>query len=232
MKKLFSSIFILLLVPSLLFANEKLINYTVKPFVHILNNKRIIGSGVITNTTEKETIILTSYHVIRKLECIEVEVPQWDSQGKYNTYTVTTANCVKCDVKNDFAFLMINIPNIEKDKVCITPSCYELGNLKLFDKIYAIGSSAGRKIWITEGIIANLQIKKSYIGISAPGYFGSSGGPIYNGSGKIIGMTSAVFSDYDHTVIPHMHLIIPLITIYNKLNKEEIMTFFKEPFKC
>ncbi len=72
--------------------------------------------------------------------------------------------------------------------------------VRVGDRVFAIGSPFGFDDTVTSGIISALDrdIMESpfddYLQTDAPINHGNSGGPLFNMSGEVIGMTSVIFS--------------------------------------
>ncbi|QGJ71332.1 Periplasmic pH-dependent serine endoprotease DegQ [Planctomycetales bacterium 10988] len=134
--------------------------------------------------------ILTNYHVIEG--STEIAVTLFDG----NTYD---AAFVGSDPMNDIAIVRINAPPETLHPVDIGIS----HNLKVGMRVFALGNPFGLERTLTTGIISSLnrslQIRgnrsvKSIIQIDAAINPGSSGGPLLNSQGMLIGMNTAIAS--------------------------------------
>jgi len=145
-----------------------------------------MGSGVVI---DKEGHIVTNYHVIRDAERLEVTL--YDEE----TYE---AERVGIDPINDIAVLKIDCP---EEKLYPAP----LGtsdNLKVGQKVLAIGNPFGLDQTLTTGIISALQrtlrtdfgLIDDVIQTDAAINPGNSGGPLLNRHGEVIGINTAIFS--------------------------------------
>lgn len=213
MKKAMSYALLLVTIPTFSSADVTLVNKMVKPFVYILNDKNsIIGGGTVIKKTKQNIYILTAYHLVDSLDVVRVEIPKWNSKGKYRSSMLIQANCVEWDEDIDFAILKIE--NKNNIYVCVVAECgkKDIKMVGLFDKVFAVGATVGEKVWASEGIISCLQTTHPFIGVSAPVFFGSSGGPVYNNDGKMIGFTSFMRGT-EYYPIAHLHFICPLSSI-------------------
>ncbi|MBI4834933.1 MAG: tetratricopeptide repeat protein [Planctomycetes bacterium] len=139
-------------------------------------NKQLAqGSGFIV---KNDGIIITNQHVIEEAKTIEVKT----TGGK----TIEVENVIYEDSENDFAVLKIvakNLPTVnlgDSDKV--TPG----------ENVYVIGSPQGYENSISNGLLSAVRKWKSkkVLQISAPISHGSSGGPVFNENGEVIGIAT------------------------------------------
>ncbi len=161
------------------------------------------GSGVIISSNGN---ILTNSHVIEDLDNIIVTL----ADGSYYS-----ANVVGKDKIDDIALLKINVG--EK-----TLKPIELGtseNLKIGQKVYAIGNPFGYDRTLTTGVISGLDravqtsddnIIMSMVQTDASINPGNSGGPLLNSHYQMIAMNTSVFSEGGYT---GMNFAIPVDTI-------------------
>ena len=145
------------------------------------------GSGTVI---DKAGHILTNLHVIE--DAHEVAVTLYN--GK--TYDATF---VGADPVNDVSVIKINAPKDEIHPVTMGDS----KTLRVGMRVFAIGNPFGLERTLTTGIISSLnrslQIRgnrtiKSIIQIDAAINPGSSGGPLLDTHGRLIGMNTAIFS--------------------------------------
>jgi len=145
------------------------------------------GSGSVLDTRGH---ILTNYHVIDDARAIEVTL----FDGK--SYE---ARVVGHDESNDVAVLKINAPATSLVPVEIGDST----NLRVGQRVFAIGNPFGFERTMSIGIISSLnrtlparnqRLIKSVIQIDAAINPGSSGGPLLDGRGRLIGMNTAIAS--------------------------------------
>ena len=146
-----------------------------------------MGSG---SVLDKSGHIVTNYHVIEGAKEIEVSLFNGQSyQGKL----------VGADPSSDLAVLSIEAPAESLVPVTIGDS----SNLKVGQKIYAIGNPFGQERSLTTGIISSLNRSlpirnhvrlRSIIQIDADINPGNSGGPLLDTRGRLIGMNTAIAS--------------------------------------
>jgi putative serine protease PepD len=146
------------------------------------------GSGFIL---DQEGHILTNYHVIRGAQSVEVI---------FIDETTLPARVVGSDPRNDIAVLQVDAP-----PELLTP--VELGSsadLQVGQRAIAIGNPFGQfGSTLTTGVISALdrtlqgQDGRQITGViqtDAAINRGNSGGPLLDSSGRVIGMTTAIFS--------------------------------------
>lgn len=143
------------------------------------------GSGAVLDT---EGHVLTNYHVVKDARQVEVAL----YNGK--TYDATR---VGADPLNDLAVIKLDAPAEELFPVTLGDS----RPLMVGMKVYALGNPFGLERTLTTGIISSLnrslQIHgnwtiKSIIQIDAAINPGSSGGPLLDSHGRLIGINTAI----------------------------------------
>ncbi|MEK6259808.1 MAG: trypsin-like peptidase domain-containing protein [Planctomycetota bacterium] len=143
------------------------------------------GSGSILDT---EGHILTNHHVV--VDAKEIAVALFN--GK--TYDATV---IGADPLNDVAVIRIEAPEDELHPVTLGDS----RTLKVGMRVFALGNPFGLERTLTTGIISSLnrslQIHgnwkiKSIIQIDAAINPGSSGGPLLDAHGRLIGINTAI----------------------------------------
>jgi S1-C subfamily serine protease len=146
------------------------------------------GSG---SVLDREGHILTNNHVIEDARQIEVTL------ASGNSYP---AELVGTDSETDIAVLRINAPPDELSPVTLGNS----ENLKVGQRVYALGNPFGLAGTLTTGIISSLnrtppggeneRSLKSLIQTDAAMNPGNSGGPLLDTGARVIGMNIAIAS--------------------------------------
>jgi S1-C subfamily serine protease len=145
------------------------------------------GSG---SVLDKDGHILTNFHVIEGAQQVQVTL----ASGK--SYT---AGLVGQDPSNDIAVLQIQAPSEELFPITFGDS----SQLRVGQKIYAIGNPFGLERTLTVGIISSLnrtlmsrnkRTIKSIIQIDAALNRGNSGGPLLDSHSRFVGMNTAIAS--------------------------------------
>ena len=132
-----------------------------------------LGSGFIVDNGK----IITNLHVINDAKYGYVTISGESKKHKIEGYFAI-------DKINDL--VLLSVPTLSGKSIEINRNNPEIG-----EKIYAIGNPKGLSGTISEGIISGIRNFKNeeLIQITAPISPGSSGGPVINNSGKLIGVS-------------------------------------------
>lgn len=142
-----------------------------------------LGSGFVIS---EDGYIITNNHVVEKAEDIQVILEDGE---KYKTKIVGT------DPKTDLALLKIE-PKGKLSKVTLGDS----DRLQIGDWVIAIGNPFGLGHTVTAGIVSakgrvlGFGDYDDFIQTDAPINPGNSGGPLFNLSGEVVGVTSAILA--------------------------------------
>lgn len=131
------------------------------------------GSGLLVSADGK---LLTNYHVISHSKQATVRLANGDA---YDIVEV-----IAVDKRKDIAFL--KIPAVDLPFVKLGRSnAVEVGHT-----IYSIGSPLGLQNTLSQGLVSGIRDMDGYrlFQISAPISHGSSGGPVFNLNGEVIGI--------------------------------------------
>ncbi|MFN7710386.1 MAG: Do family serine endopeptidase [Holosporales bacterium] len=153
-----------------------------------------LGSGFIISQNGKEALIVTCNHVIADAE--EITVTLQDE-------TELKATVVGRDPRTDLALL-----KVVTDKKLTTVEWADPKDLRVGDWLIAIGNPFGLGGTVTVGIVSNIarDLSAKAPGLAAADYIdgyiqtdasinmGNSGGPMFNVQGKVIGISTAIFS--------------------------------------
>jgi serine protease Do len=144
---------------------------------------KALGSGFIVSA---DGYVVTNHHVVDNAQKITV---------KLDDGTELPATLVGSDAKNDIAVLKVGA----KDKLPVI-SWGDSDVLRVGDPILAIGDPFGVGTTVTSGIVSargrdlHSGPYDDFIQIDAPINHGNSGGPLLDGSGKVVGINSAIYS--------------------------------------
>jgi len=127
-------------------------------------------------------VVITNYHVIRGARSLIVRVPSKES--------VRADSVLGYSIEHDVAAIQVSasLPALEAER---------LEPVKVGDRVVAIGAPLGLESTVSEGIVSALrdaggtQIIQTTASISQ----GSSGGPLFDEFGKVIGLTTAQVRD-------------------------------------
>ena len=124
--------------------------------------------------------IITNYHVLQEASSAEIKT----SDGKI--YPITYI--VKGDEQNDLIRLSVNIPSQDVHPLSLSQIIPEVG-----ERIIVYGSPLGLENTVSDGIVSAIREVPGYgklIQITAPISPGSSGSPVLNMNGEVIGIAT------------------------------------------
>ncbi len=136
-----------------------------------------LGSGFIVS---EDGQIVTNYHIIEKAKKIFVKLK---NKKVYNRVRV-----ISFDRRKDIAVLKIDARRLKK--VVLGNS----HNVKIGQRVITIGNPLGLENTVADGLISSLrkdETGQAMLQISVPLSSGSSGGPLFNLEGEVIGITTA-----------------------------------------
>ena len=179
-----------ILVPSLLFSQDNLpeIVKKVKPSTVVIltydkDGKALRqGSGFFIS---REGDVITNRHVL--LEAIKAEIKTTEG----NTYTVKQV--VAEDIEGDIIRLSVDIPTGLAPPLRISISLLSEG-----ERIIVIGSPLGLEQTISDGIVSAIREipgNGKVVQITAPISPGSSGSPVVNTKGEVVGIATFLVSE-------------------------------------
>ena len=163
------------------------------------------GTGCVI---DKNGIILTSAHVLEDGNTIVVTM--------YNGQNYKAKILKKLGENKDIALIKIN-PSNELKTV-------KFGNsqkIKVGQKVYAIGNPFGFNGTLTQGIISRIDYAKNRIQTDAAINPGSSGGPLLNKNGEIIGINQALYNPDNNISNIGIGFAIPINSVKEYLNEIE-----------
>ncbi len=148
--------------------------------------RRGVGSGVVI---DRKGRIVTNFHVVQ--EASRIEVTLYD-KSSYEAKVLGT------DRFNDLVILEIDCPAEKLHPIKLGSS----DNLKVGQKVLAIGNPFGFEHTLTTGIISSLGrslrtdsgVIENVIQSDAAINPGNSGGPLLNTQGELIGINTAIYS--------------------------------------
>ena len=149
--------------------------------IYARNNQKIgVGSGFVSFD---DSLLVTNYHVIEDGSYI---IAISDEYEKY----ILNQICV-IDKEKDIAILQFEESHVAKP-LEMDPET----TLKRSQPVVAIGSPAGLMNTVSIGNISAFYKKegRDWIQFTAPISSGSSGGPLLNDKGKVIGITTATYA--------------------------------------
>jgi S1-C subfamily serine protease len=143
----------------------------------VFGNAQSFGTGFVVAEDGK---ILTNYHVIRNSKRAEVRLE--------NGHTYDFVAVVDVDIARDIALLQIKATGLH---------ALTLGNsgaVRIGDTVYSVSNPHGYNNTLSEGIISGIRLNGEQwrLQITAPISHGSSGGPLFNTEGEVIGITTEI----------------------------------------
>lgn len=211
MKRLIISIILLLqtLVPVMAYDRDEMTNINVyekiNPAIVAIDAK--IAKGVSSGTgcvIDSNGTIITSSHVIANSEDIVVTISNGE---KFKARLVNTP-----ELTSD-----ISILKIDTSKPLKTITFGDSKNIKVGQKVLAIGNPFGFNGTLTQGIVSRIDYKRNKIQTDAAINPGSSGGPLLNTAGEVIGINQAIYNPDNNTSNIGIGFAIPINVVKSVL---------------
>ena len=145
--------------------------------VFIQVDHAVMGSGFLVSPDGK---IVTNLHVIARSKKATVRLDNGDA---YDDVQV-----LDCDKRKDIAILKIKAVDLPFLK--LGKSAHE----EIGATVYTISNPVGYQNTLSQGLISSVRARDGFhvLQITAPISHGSSGGPLLNAKGEVIGITSAL----------------------------------------
>lgn len=159
------------------------------------------GTGCII---DKTGIILTSSHVVEDSKNIEVTL--------YNGH-VYKAEVLKYG-KSGIALIKIK----SKENLNVI-SLGNSSNIKVGQKVMAIGNPFGFNGTLTQGIISRIDYAKNKIQTDAAINPGNSGGPLITTSGEVVGINQSIYNPDNNISNIGIGFAIPINTVKEMIKK-------------
>jgi serine protease Do len=210
---------------------------TIDPFKVTNRVSSAIGSGFIISD---DGLVVTNSHVVFGRQAITVTL---DDGRK------TEAKLLGADPILDLAVLRIPVPPEGHPKATLGDS----DAVQIGEEVIAIGNPLGLEQTLTRGVISGINriLPESHMALmlpliqtDAPINPGSSGGPLLNLCGKVIGINTSILSNAQNIgfaipiniakraildLVAHGRVIRPWIGINGKLIKKEFMEIINVP---
>ncbi len=159
------------------------------------------GTGCII---DKNGIILTSSHVVEGGKNIEVTL--------HNGH-IYKANILKID-NSDIALI-----KIKSKEQLNTILLGDSENIKVGQKVMAIGNPFGFNGTLTQGIISRIDYAKDKIQTDAAINPGNSGGPLITTNGEVVGINQSIYNPDNNISNVGIGFAIPINTVKEILKK-------------
>jgi S1-C subfamily serine protease len=160
------------------------------------------GSGYVSSA---DGLVITNYHVIRGATSLMVRVPSREA--------IRVDSLLGYSVEHDVAAMQVGMHLPALDAEYLEP-------VKVGDRVVAVGAPFGLESTVSEGIVSALrnaggtQIIQTTASISP----GSSGGPLFDEFGKVIGLTTAQMRDGQN-----LNFVIAIRHVSEVLNQKRPM---------
>lgn len=164
------------------------------------------GTGCVVSN---DGIILTSSHVIEDGKDITVTI--------YNGKTYKAEVLKRMGRNNDLALLKIKI-----DQPMQTVKLGDSEQIKVGQKVLAIGNPFGFNGTLTQGIISRIDYSKNKIQTDAAINPGSSGGPLLNTNGEVIGINQSIYNPDNNISNIGIGFAIPVNTVKDFLKNTSV----------
>ncbi len=155
-----------------------------------------LGSGFFVAAN----LVATNYHVIEG--AARVYARRIDESGQLSVVAI-----VASDEANDLSLLRVS----EARSRPLTLARRE--QVAIGDEVYVIGNPEGLEGTFSQGIVSAIR-GRQYIQITAPISHGSSGGPVINSNGEVIGIAVGMFKDGQN-----LNFAVPVSYLLNLLNR-------------
>ncbi len=166
------------------------------------------GSGFIVR---RDGAVVTSYHVIGMARDIKV---------KAGDKVLDVEGLIFTDKKNDLVILKAKARDMSVVKLGV------IEEANTGEYVYVISSPAGFENTISCGLLSGIREideKKEILQMTAPISFGSSGGPVFNRNGEVIGVATFIIS----TETRNLSFAMPVKLIKDKISSKRV-TAIKE----
>lgn len=211
MKKLIITTMLLLqtFMPVFAYDRDEMTNISVYEKINpaIVSIDAKIAKGTSSGTgcvIDSKGTILTSSHVILNSDEIIVTISNGE---KFKARVVNTP-----ELNSDIALL-----KIDTTKPLKTITFGDSKNIKVGQKVLAIGNPFGFNGTLTQGIVSRIDYKRNKIQTDAAINPGSSGGPLLNTSGEVIGINQAIYNPDNNTSNIGIGFAIPINVVKSVL---------------
>jgi S1-C subfamily serine protease len=199
-----------------------------------LNGQETVGSGTLVRSDrdpksgKARNYVLTAFHVVRN---ILADSPRARTEGiPVAVYTAggrveAKGFMIASNRELDAAVVELRTEQVFDQVARVLPRD-RIDLVEVWDEIYAVGCPLGNDPIPTKGAVSstrNVLNGTNYWMISAPTYYGNSGGGIFLAEQRcLIGVFSKIYTHGrgNPVVVPHMGLCTPISAIYEWLDGE------------
>jgi S1-C subfamily serine protease len=170
---------------------------------------RVHGAGtILKNKSGQKMLVLTAAHVVVGIaetgsKLIAVSLAYDDK--------IKVMNVKKIDVVSDLALL----EGTNDERFDGPYAAVSNGTPKIGDSVTVIGAPMGDERTVTTGIISNFysELDKTFYRVSAPVYYGNSGGAAFDKNNELIGVAHAIQALALYIAIPGASFFVDLPSI-------------------
>ncbi len=204
-------LFILILYPTVLFADaDRIFRENNKAVVVIMTydsqgNAVAQGSGFIVRA---DGAIVTNYHVISNAENIKIKV---------GNKVLKVEGLLYINKENDLVILKADGRGLPTVKIG------DMAKVNIGEKVYVIGSPHGLENTISDGILSGIReitSQRKVLQITAPISAGSSGGPVFNQYGEVIGISTFIIKEAQN-----LNFAMPINLIRDNIDRGKVIAF-------
>jgi len=161
------------------------------------------GSGFIVRT---DGVIVTTYHVISNAKGIKV---------KAGDKVLDVEGLIYEDKENDLVILKVTGENLPIVRIG------DIEKENIGEKVYVISSPKGLENTISDGLLSGIRdtSDKKVLQITAPVSPGSSGGPVFNKDGEVIGIATFLLEEAQN-----LNFAMPVNFIKDKIGSKKVTT--------
>lgn len=113
----------------------------------------------------------------------------WSNQPVHTSASLTRHLAVLTRFDEDHDTAIMRAPEESENWLTMSTSLPRIG-----ERVYSVSQPGNLRWMLSEGIVAQLETieGKTFIMATAPVYFGSSGGPLINNQGLVVGLTNSI----------------------------------------
>lgn len=163
-----------------------------------------IGSGFIAR---EDGVIITNYHVVSMAADIKIKIGQ---------RTKNVEGLLHVDIENDIAVIKVEGDNYPR------VTLGDASKALVGEKVYVIGSPQGLENTISEGILSGIREidqGKKILQMTAAISPGSSGGPVFNSRGEVIGIATFLIAETQN-----LNFAMPVNLAMAGLSKKQLVS--------
>ncbi|OGL45263.1 MAG: hypothetical protein A2W05_03935 [Candidatus Schekmanbacteria bacterium RBG_16_38_10] len=162
------------------------------------------GSGFIVRA---DGAVVTNYHVISNAKVIKIKV---------GDKILNVEGLIYTDKENDLVILKAKGEKLQ------TVRLGDIAKTNIGEKVYVISSPEGLENTISDGILSGIRditSDRKVLQITAPVSSGSSGGPVFNKNGEVIGIATFILRESQN-----INFAMPVNLVKNKIESKKVIT--------